>query len=46
MKEDVACRRCELSQNPGFPLAPKDQIIDLLGWRSIGEQPGSLASRG
>jgi hypothetical protein len=34
MEEDVACRRCELSRNPGFPRAPKDQIIDLLGWRS------------
>jgi hypothetical protein len=29
---DRACRRCETSRNPRFPLAPKDQIFDLLGW--------------
>jgi len=26
------CRRCQLSSNPRFPLAPKDQIFSLLGW--------------
>jgi hypothetical protein len=30
--EDLNCRRCELSLNPGFPLAPKQQIFALLGW--------------
>jgi hypothetical protein len=29
---DLACRRCKLSRNPMFQLAPKDQIFDLLGW--------------
>ena len=26
------CRRCQLSSNPRFPVAPKDQIFSLLGW--------------
>jgi hypothetical protein len=26
------CRRCELSGDPRFPLAPKDQIFSLLGY--------------
>jgi len=30
--DDPYCRRCELSSNPRFPLAPKDRIFDLLGW--------------
>jgi len=29
---DLACRRCEVSRNPAFALAPKNQIFDLLGW--------------
>lgn len=29
---DLACRRCEVSRNPMFQLAPKNQIFDLLGW--------------
>jgi hypothetical protein len=41
MEEDVACRRCELSQNPGFPLAAKHRIRDLLGWRHAQEPTGS-----
>ena len=32
--EDLECRRCQLSHNPGFPLAPKHKIFDLLGWRN------------
>ena len=31
-KEDLYCRRCELSSSVRFPLAPKDQIFSLLGW--------------
>jgi hypothetical protein len=29
---DARCRRCELSSDPRFPLAPKEQIFSLLGW--------------
>lgn len=29
---DWSCERCELSRHPGWPLAPKDQIFELLGW--------------
>lgn len=29
---DLSCRRCELSRNARFPLAPKGEIFDLLGW--------------
>ena len=29
---DWACERCELSRHPGWPLAPKDRIFELLGW--------------
>jgi hypothetical protein len=29
---DASCRRCELSSSPDFPLAPKNQIFNLLGW--------------
>ena len=28
-----SCERCELSRDPSWPLAPKDQIFELLGWR-------------
>lgn len=36
---DLACRRCEMSRNPGFPLAPKNQIFDLLGWPRAANPP-------
>jgi hypothetical protein len=29
---DLNCRRCELSRAERFPLAPKPQIFELLGW--------------
>jgi hypothetical protein len=29
---DLACRRCELSRRTGFPLAPKREIVKLLGY--------------
>jgi hypothetical protein len=29
---DAGCRGCELSRHPDWPLAPKEQIFDLLGW--------------
>jgi len=29
---DLACRRCELSAHPDWPLAPKDRIFETLGW--------------
>ena len=29
---DLHCRRCELSRTERFPLAPKPQIFELLGW--------------
>lgn len=29
---DLSCERCELSSHPDWPLAPKDQIFELLGW--------------
>lgn len=31
---DRFCPRCELSGSARFPLAPKDQILDLLGWHN------------
>ena len=30
--DDWFCERCELSRHPTWPLAPKDQIFELLGW--------------
>jgi hypothetical protein len=30
---DDYCERCELSRSEGFPLAPKEEIFRLLGWR-------------
>ena len=39
---DLACGRCELSSHPDWPLAPKAQIFDALGWKgppTIGLQP-------
>jgi len=30
--DEAYCRRCQLSSNPLFPLAPRDQIFRLLGW--------------
>ena len=32
INEHVPCRRCELSGNARFPLAPKQLICSLLGW--------------
>ena len=29
---DQFCERCELCSHPSWPLAPKDQILELLGW--------------
>ena len=29
---DSECRRCELSRHPGFTLASKHEIFDVLGW--------------
>jgi hypothetical protein len=30
---DLACGRCELSNHPDWPLAPKEQVFDVLGWK-------------
>jgi hypothetical protein len=30
--DDLHCERCRLSLNPLFPLAPKREIVNLLGW--------------
>jgi hypothetical protein len=30
---DVFCERCQLSLSPHFPLAPKQEIFRLLGWK-------------
>ena len=30
--DDLHCERCELSLDPLFPLAPKPEIFNLLGW--------------
>jgi hypothetical protein len=35
---DLACRRCEVSRDPGFPLAPKNQIFGLLEWPQAAHQ--------
>ena len=29
---DRVCRRCDVSRHPEFPLAPKGEILRLLGW--------------
>jgi hypothetical protein len=29
---DVSCRRCEQSRTKNFPLAPKQKILEILGW--------------
>jgi hypothetical protein len=51
--EDLNCRRCELSTHNDWPLAPKEQVFDLLGWTrqpDIGLQPtrpdGVMSRRG
>jgi hypothetical protein len=31
--DDDYCERCDLSRSDSFPLAPKDEIFRLLGWR-------------
>jgi len=39
---DLTCRRCELSTHNDWPLAPKEQVFDLLGWTrqpNLGLQP-------
>ena len=36
---DLCCRRCELSSNTGFPLAPRNEIFRLLGWTRQTEAP-------
>ena len=41
IKAEWPCDRCELSAHPGWPLAPKDRIFDLLGWS---RQPNMSAS--
>ena len=49
--DDCFCQRCELSSHPSWPLAPKEQIFDLLGWNrqpNIRLQPtaaGAIMSR-
>jgi hypothetical protein len=30
--DDVVCQRCALSRNDDFPLAPKEEILSLLGY--------------
>jgi len=48
---DQFCERCESSSHPSWPLAPKDQIFELLGWNrqpNIRLQPtaaGAIMSR-
>jgi hypothetical protein len=32
IEADLSCERCELSSHPSWPLAPRDQIFELLGW--------------
>ena len=31
-EDESSCNRCTLSREPAWPLAPKDQIFQLLGW--------------
>jgi hypothetical protein len=38
-EDDGYCARCELSRDANWPLAPKDQIVELLGWI---RQPNSV----
>lgn len=38
MEADWPCERCELSVDSSWPLAPKEQIYELLGWK----QPANL----
>jgi hypothetical protein len=51
IEADVSCERCELSSHPNWPLAPKDRILELLGWNrqpNIRLQPtaaGGIISR-
>jgi hypothetical protein len=32
IEADAACQRCALSRHPSWPLAPKAQIFERLGW--------------
>jgi hypothetical protein len=40
---DVLCERCQLSLNPDFPLAPKEEIFRLLGWKAPAGYRGNRA---
>jgi hypothetical protein len=37
VQANLPCERCELSRDPGWPLAPTDQIVELLGWSRHGK---------
>jgi hypothetical protein len=51
LEADRSCERCAVSRHPSWPLAPKDQIFELLGWNrqpNIRLQPtaaGAIMSR-
>lgn len=34
--DDRFCDRCDLSQHPRWPLAPKNRVFELLGWNRPG----------
>jgi hypothetical protein len=52
IEADGACERCALSSHPGWPLAPKDRIVELLSWDRLPDihlQPsaaGAMMGRG
>jgi len=33
VESDSSCERCRLSRHPDWPLAPKNRIFELLGWK-------------
>jgi len=39
MEANYHCGRCELSHHPGWPLAPRERIFELLGWDAVGPTP-------
>jgi hypothetical protein len=39
LDQDWYCGRCELSRDADWPLAPKGEIFELLGWRRRRVQP-------
>jgi hypothetical protein len=41
---DLACRRCQLSRHPDFPLASKTDISCLLGWSDAQPKNGTQAT--